>query len=555
MDLEKTMNKFEQLKKAFFNHIQSLHSVDQSALTHVSFELNTDLDKIQFGDISTNIAMILAKQLKSNPRKIAESITQSFSHKHVEKAEIAGPGFINLFATDKFYTDLTEELHAQKENFFKPEEKPTKNLNVEFVSANPTGPLHFGHGRNAIIGDVLARVLKFLEYPVTKEFYINDAGAQITKLGKSLKVRCQQELGEVISLPEDAYQGEYLIETAQKCIAEHGKGILEESDRFFEEYGKKLMLEQLKTTLQSFNINFDIWFSEKSLHGEQKIEEALAILEKNNYLYEADGALWFKSTEFGDDKDRVLKKKDGSYTYVSGDIAYMLNKLNRGFDQLVMVLGHDHHSYEFRLKALLQALGYKKEQLNIILYQLVHIKNKDGQSARMSKRSGNIVTLHDIIESVGCDVARFFFLNRKADAELDFDLDLALKQSNENPVYYIQYAYVRTHSLLQKAQSEHNVAPSNNTPKAFTKYEKLLIKKIVSFKELLSKIGNNHQIHLISYFTYEVANLFNTHYNSAKMIDAQNLEQTQERLFMVKITQQTIQMCLNLLGISTPTKM
>lgn len=549
------MNTFEQLQTSFFNHAQNIHTIDAKLLTHASFELNTDPDKSQFGDISTNIAMILAKSIKTNPRSVAESLIESFSHKHVEKVEIAGPGFINIFVNQAFYQALSQELKQKKEQFFKPDKKPTKKINIEYVSANPTGPLHFGHGRNAIIGDVLSRVLNFLGHPVTKEFYINDAGAQITKLGRSLRIRCQQALGEEIALPEDAYHGEYLIKTAQACLKEHGDTVLDQPDSFFQNYGKTVLLEKIKETLASFNITFDVWFSEKTLHENDKIKSGLQILEKNNYLYNADNALWFKSTEFGDDKDRVLKKKDGSYTYVSADIAYMVDKLQRGFDQLIMVLGHDHHSYEFRLKALLQALGYDKEQLDIILYQLVHIKNKDGQTARMSKRSGNIVTLDDIVKEVGCDVARFFFLNRKADAELDFDLELALKESNENPVYYIQYAYVRTNSLLEKARSEHGIDTNNLKGQNFTKHEELLIKKIASFKELISKIGKNYQIHLISYFTYEIAHLFNAHYNSTKIIDPENATYSRERLFMVKLVQQTLYMCLGLLGLSAPEKM
>ena len=549
------MNRFEQLQKSFFDHAQKTLSTNESAISQASFELNADPEKVQFGDISTNVAMILAKTLGANPRAIATSITESFSHHHVEKIEIAGPGFINIFVNAEFYAEIAQEIFEQKEHFFKPQQKPQEKLNIEFVSANPTGPLHFGHGRNAIIGDVLARVCTFLGYSTTKEFYINDAGAQITKLGNSLRIRCQQELGMQVELPEEAYHGEYLLETAKACIHEHGKDILEKPDSFFQEYGKTVLLEQIKKTLQTFNISFDVWFSETTLHCDQKIEHALAVLEKNNHLYESENALWFRSTTFGDDKDRVLKKKDGSYTYVSADIAYMLNKLNRGFDRLLMVLGHDHHSYEFRLKSLLQALGYSKEQLDIILYQLVRIKNKDGNSARMSKRSGNIVTLHDIIDAVGCDVARFFFLNRKSDAELDFDLELALNRSNENPVYYIQYAYVRTHSLLEKARSEHGIDLGHLSSRHFTSHEKLLLKKIISFKELLKKISENYQIHLISYFTLELAHIFNAHYNSAKMIDSENQQSTQERLFMVKITQETLHTCLTLLGLSTPHKM
>ncbi len=552
---DKRMNTFEQLQKSFFDHTARTISIEQSLCSQASFELNTDPDKVQFGDISTNIAMIAAKTLSAHPRALATAIISSFSHDLIEKIEIAGPGFINLFVNKEFYTASAQEIFHNKDNYFKPEQKPTERLNIEFVSANPTGPLHFGHGRNAIIGDVLSRVFNFLGYSVTKEFYINDAGAQITKLGNSLRIRCQQALGINTELPEEAYHGEYLIETAQACIKEHGKNILEQPDTFFQEYGKRVLLAEIKKTLETFNITFDTWFSETVLHETKSIEPALALLEKNNHLYESEGALWFRSTAFGDDKDRVLKKRDGSYTYVSADIAYMLNKLNRNFDRLLMVLGHDHHSYECRLKSLLQALGYKKEQLDIILYQLVRIKNRDGNSARMSKRSGNIVTLHDIIETVGCDVARFFFLNRKSDAELDFDLELALNNSNENPVYYIQYAYVRTHSLLEKARKEYGFDLTDLNSSHFTTHERLLLKKIISFKQLLKKISENYQIHLISYFTLELAHIFNAHYNSAKMIESENPAATRERLFMAKITQETLHLCLRLLGLSAPEKM
>jgi len=549
------MNTFEQLKQSFFNHIQRFYIIEVSISDQISFEVNSDPDKSQFGDINTNIGMILAKFFKINPRQLALTITESFTHEYIEKIEIAGPGFINFFVTDSFYTTIAQEIYNQKEAFFKLEKSPQERINIEFVSANPTGPLHFGHGRNAIIGDVLARVFIFLGYQVTKEFYINDAGAQIIKLGRSLKIRCEQALGSNMQLPEDAYHGEYLLEVAKKCIQEHGEDVIQKSDLFFQDYGKINLLEQIKKTLTTFNIEFDHWFSEKELHTDNKIDQAISILEKNKYLYLSEGALWFRSTDFGDDKDRVLKKQDGTYTYVAADIAYMLNKLERGFDKLIMVLGHDHHSYEFRLKALLQALGYQKEQLSIILYQLVNIKNKDGEMAKMSKRSGNIVTLEDIIQAVGCDVARFFFLHRKSDAELDFDVNLALTKSNENPVYYIQYAYVRTHSLLEKAEKEHGIDIKNLSSDSFTQHERLILKKIISFKELILKISTNHQIHLISYFTYELANLFNTHYNLSKMIDVENPEKTKCRLFMVQIVQETIAISLSLLGLTAPQKM
>ena len=446
------MNLITALRQAFLTYLTNQLKVSLALAKSCSFDLNTDDQKQQFGDISSNAALILAKELKRNPREIAQEIAQNFSNPAIEKLEVAGPGFLNIFLTKEAFAQLAQELFEQKQQFFKPEKKRTQKINIEFVSANPTGPLHFGHGRGGIIGDVLGNVLQFLGNEVTKEFYINDAGLQMKKLGQSLKIRYQQTAGMDASLPEDAYHGTYLIDLANRLFAEHGAKLLDQPDEFFTTYAATKLLEHIQKTLRDYGIQFDEWFSEQTLH-QGAIEQILAILKQKGHLYEKDGALWFTSTKFGDDKDRVVKKQDGTLTYAAADIAYLQNKINRGYDQLIYIFGHDHHSYATRLHSMHKALGLEKHPLDVVLFQLVSMK-EGGEKMRMSKRKGRIVTLQDVIDTVGPDVARFFYLNRKADAQLEFDLDLALTQTDENPVFYIQYAYVRTGSILQKADVE-----------------------------------------------------------------------------------------------------
>lgn len=549
------MNVIDTLQASFFSIISTHYQLSEETLRErCSFELITNEEKKAFGDITSNAAMVIAKELRQNPRVLAADLIQKFSHPLVARLEMAGPGFLNFFLQPNAFATMYHELHTHKDAFFKlaPETKKL-NINIEFVSANPTGPLHFGHGRNGIIGDVLGNVLKFLGHNVTKEFYINDAGEQIRKLGMSFKIRLQQALGASIELPEDAYHGIYLQDLANQFIAEFGKEGSQKPDSFLEEYAKNNLLKALKTTLENYGIFFDVWFSEKQLHDSGQIQKALDALKNNGFLFEQEGAWWFKSTAFGDDKDRVMIKTDGSLTYVSADAGYVQNKFSRGFDKLIMVLGHDHHSFVQRLKGIMQALGYNPADLDVILYQLVRVI-KDGALAKMSKRAGNIVSLEDIIETVGKDVARFFYLNRKADAELEFDVDLALQQSNENPVYYIQYAYVRTHSIIRKAKDEYNFIPSH-TKQDFSEDEQLILKKIVELKHLLNHISKTHQTHLIAYYTYEIANLFHKYYNTTKVIQEHDEQTSQERLAFIQLIQQILELCCKLMGISCPERM
>lgn len=550
------MNSIDHIQQVFTNHIQQLYALHLSA-DQTRLHINVDEAKQEFGNLSTSIALVLAKPLKRSPRDIATEIISSFSHPLVERVAIAGAGFINFFLTQKAFQSLAQELYEQKSNFFKPDTLDKKyNVSLEFVSANPTGPLHFGHGRGGIIGDVLGNVLRFVGHNVTKEFYINDAGNQIQKLGESFKIRCLQAAGVIdIAIPEDGYHGEYLIDLARDCFADLGQQVFEKPDSFFADYAKDNLLIALQNTLRDYGIEYDVWFSEKTLHQSDAIEKALQVLQNNGLLYEQDGALWFKTTQFGDDKDRVLKKSTGEYTYIAADVAYLKNKSDRGFDNFIYILGHDHHSYVMRLNAVKQGLGYVDKPLDVILYQLVKILN-DGALVRMSKRAGAIIGLQDIINTVGKDVARFFYLNRKADAQLEFDLNLALKKTEENPVYYVQYAYVRTGSILEKisaveelqnitADDAQNLGPE----------EAFLLKKIVFLRYLLNDIAMNHQTHLLAYYVVELAQLFHRYYSHVRVIDPSNIEKSRGRLLLITILRNTIALALDLLGVSHPEKM
>lgn len=550
------MNSIAHIQTAFASYLQNTFSISEPLTKTCNFILNVEPARQEFGDLNANAAMVLAKELKMDPRLVAQQIVSEFKNPYILKLEIAGPGFINAYLTPKALQDLALPLLTQNDSFFKLEEDVQKNrYDIEFVSANPTGPLHLGHGRGAIIGDVLANVLKFLGHHVTKEFYINDAGNQINKLGLSFKVRCQQALGIQAELPEDGYRGEYLLELAQACVKEYGKEILEKPDSFFDAYAKEFLLEKIKQTLEQYGVTFDVWFSEKTLHESGSIDRAIKLLQERKMVYEHEHALWFASTQFGDDKDRVVKKTDGEWTYAAADIAYLLDKSKRGFDHLVMVLGHDHHSYAVRLQGIRQALGLDRIDLAIILYQLVTMK-ASGQLVQMSKRAGTMVTLKDVIDEVGKDVARFFYLNRKADAQLEFDLDLALKKTEENPVYYVQYAYVRTGSILEKAAAEvefKDITRADAT--GLGTAESLLIKKIASLKHLLEVIGNTQQTHYLTYYTTELADIFHRYYAQNRVIEMSNIPQSRARLLMIQLLRQTFATCFDLLGISKPQKM
>jgi arginyl-tRNA synthetase len=555
--VKELMNSLQLIQQKFALHVQGIFPAVTFSDEQLRLHLNIDPLKQEFGDFSTSIAMVLAKQLGQPPRMVAQQIVGTFTDLLVAKMEIAGPGFINIYLTDEAFKKCAQELYEQKEEFFKDlcADAPKQNYSIEFVSANPTGPLHFGHGRGGIIGDVLGNVLKFMGHAVTKEFYINDAGNQIRTLGQSFKVRCMQAAGMPAVLDENAYHGEYLLELARECLAHYDKELLEKPDQFFADYAKEKMLEQLKKTLAHYGISFDVWFSEKTLHTSGAITDAIGLLNKNGFLFEHDDALWFKTTAFGDDKDRVVKKSTGEYTYIAADVAYLKNKIDRGFDHLIFVLGHDHHSYATRLEAVKNGLGFVSTPLDVILYQLVKM-SENGELVRMSKRAGAIVTLQDIIDTVGKDVARFFYLNRKADAQLEFDLGLALKKTEENPVYYVQYAYVRTGSIAQRASQEECLQSiTSSDVDNIGKEEAFLLKKIMFLQQLLHDISLNHQTHLLTYYVLELAQLFHRYYAHMRILDANDIPKSRARLLMVTIVRNTLATVLKLLGVSCPDKM
>jgi arginyl-tRNA synthetase len=557
----------------------ALNLSDQDA-ARVDIVLNVDKEKT-FGDLSCNAAMMLAKQLGKNPRELAQEIEQAIIlagqsegnpalFGAIKAVQIAGPGFLNITLNNEIWWAVALEFFQQKDMFYQLEfdEKTRQNFLIEFVSANPTGPLHLGHGRGGIIGDTLARVLNFLGHKAEKEFYINDAGNQLELLGKSLKIRCLQQCGQSVELPDQGYAGEYLVDLAKECIDQLGRDVVKNDDKFFADYAKEKMLDLQRKDLESYRIVFDRWYSEKTLHDSGTVAETIELLKEKELVYESDGALWFKSTQFGDDKDRVVKKSDGSWTYIAADIAYHKDKLDRGYNKLVNVLGQDHHGYVKRLKSTMEALGYDANRLDVILYQLVTIKEND-VVVRMSKRAGKFTELSDVIEAVGADVARFFYLNRKAEAHLEFDLAVALKKTDENPVFYIQYAYVRINSLLEKARESGLLDDYINViftggwdsdelvgiVKSMSEHEFTLLKKIVQLQDILESIASSYQTHLLSYYTWELANAFHNYYTNHKIIDVNNLGQTKERLFVVVLVKDALEICLDLLGLSKPEKM
>lgn len=548
------MNIIDDIQSSFLRCISTLFHISIEQIQSSIPTINTDEKKQVFGDLNSNAPMVLAKKLKQPPLVIAQTIKNTFHHEAIERIEIAGGGFLNFYLHPTHIGLLAHTIFNKQDIFFQSPDNHHEKICIEFVSANPTGPLHFGHGRGGIIGDVLANILQFHGHQVHKEFYVNDAGKQIVTLGQSFKIRCQQLLNIPVTLPEDAYHGTYLIELATQCVQEMGNDLLTKPDTFFQSYAKEALLAHIKNTLTAYGITFDLFFSEETLHKNGSIKEAINLLEQNGYVYEHDGALWFKSTAFEDDKDRVIRKASGEYTYVAADIAYMQNKAHRGYDRLIMILGHDHHSYAVRMQGIRKALKIHPH-LDVLLYQLVNIKEGE-QQVRLSKRAGRIISLDDVIETVGKDVARFFYLNRNADAQLDFDLTLAATRSEENPAFYIQYAYVRTNSILKRA---HTIPALNDICADDAIHlgteESLLIKKIASLKTVISSIEKNHQTYQLAFYTYELAQLFSTYYAKHKIVNPDDIPKSRGRLAMVTIINNTLDLCCRLLGISRPESM
>ncbi|WP_026563064.1 arginine--tRNA ligase [Bacillus sp. J37] len=513
------------------------------------------------GDYATNMAMQLARVAKKAPRMIAEDIVANFDKQKgsIDKIEIAGPGFINFYMNNSYLTDLIPSILKAGTSYGETNIGNNEKVQVEFVSANPTGDLHLGHARGAAVGDSLCNVLAKAGYDVSREYYINDAGNQINNLALSVEARYFQALGKDAEMPEDGYHGEDIIGIGKKLAEEHGDKFVEQSSderlAFFREYGLKYEMAKLKADLEEFRVPFDVWYSETSLYHNGKIDNALSALKEKGHIYEEEGATWFRSTTFGDDKDRVLIKNDGSYTYLTPDIAYHKDKLDRGFTKLINVWGADHHGYIPRMKAAIEALGYGKDTLEVEIIQLVHLY-KNGEKMKMSKRTGKAVTMRDLIEEVGLDAVRYFFAMRSADTHMDFDLDLAVSKSNENPVYYAQYAHARICSMLRQGEEQGLSYEENLKLDEITSEKEFdLLKKLGEFPQAVTEAAQKRIPHRITNYIYDLASTLHSFYNAEKVLDPENTEKSRARLGLMKATQVTLQNALTIIGVSAPEKM
>ncbi len=548
----------ERLKAEIKDSVVKAGLATEEQIPEVVLELPKDK---AHGDYATNMAMQLARVAKKAPRMIAEEIVANFdkSKASIEKIEIAGPGFINFYMNNSYLTDLIPTILTAGEAYGETTIGNKQKVQVEFVSANPTGDLHLGHARGAAVGDSLSNILQKAGYDVSREYYINDAGNQINNLAKSVEARYLQALGQEAEMPEDGYHGQDIVGIGKRLAEEFGDKYvaMDEKERFdfFREYGLKYEMEKLQKDLEEYRVRFDVWYSETSLYNNGKIDRALEALRNAGHIYEEDGATWFRSTTFGDDKDRVLIKNDGSYTYLTPDIAYHQDKLERGFEKLINVWGADHHGYIPRMKAAIQALGYDKDTLEVEIIQLVHLF-KDGEKMKMSKRTGKAVTMRELTEEVGLDAVRYFFAMRSSDTHLDFDLDLAVSQSNENPVYYAQYAHARICSMLRSGD-ELNIALDGDYELDYINSEKEvdLLKKLGEFPAAVTEAAEKRIPHRITNYINELAAALHSFYNAEKVLDQDNLEKTKARLALMKAVQITLQNSLKLIGVSAPEKM
>ncbi|RHM61503.1 MULTISPECIES: arginine--tRNA ligase [Coprobacillaceae] len=550
-------NKIENaLKEAFKQAIIKCGFVEDYDLSKIVIEIPKDK---AHGDYSTNIAMQLTKLLRKNPREIASAIIEAVDKEsaNIESIEIAGPGFINMFMKKDVMTAIIKEVLDQKDDYGKTNYGQGTKYNVEFVSANPTGDLHLGHAKGAAVGDSICRIMDAAGYDVTREYYINDAGNQIYNLALSLNARYREAFGLESNMPSDGYHGQDIKDIALKIKEKYGDQYLhtseEETIAFFRKEGTEFELQKIKDILNEFRVSFDVWFSETTLYTENKVVPTIEKLKAAGYTYESEGALWFKSTEFGDDKDRVLIKSDGSYTYLTPDIAYHLNKLDRGYEYLVDLLGADHHGYINRMKAAIQALGYNSDQLTIDIIQMVRMV-ENGEVVKMSKRTGNAVTIKDLIEDIGVDATRYFFVAKAANTPYDFDIALAKSKSNENPVYYAQYAHARMCSILRQAK-ENNVQVTDHYELLVNDKEIELVKHINEFRDQIIDSAKSRSPHKIANYIQKLAQLFHSFYNDCYVIDQENMELSSQRLSLVQATKITMKNALELIGVSAPEKM
>ncbi|SDX29938.1 arginyl-tRNA synthetase [Marininema mesophilum] len=556
------MNVLEQMKENLKHEIRQAviraGLAEESQLSEVALEVPRDK---AHGDLATNMAMQLTKIARKNPRQIAEAIIEGIDRKkaHVRKIEIAGPGFINFFVDRSLLTQVTKDVIQQGSKYGESDGGQGQKVLVEFVSANPTGSLHLGHARGAAFGDVLCRVMASAGFAVTREYYINDAGNQIHNMTLSLEARYREALKLESEFPEDGYRGRDIIEMAEQLAKEEGDRLIhldaEERYEVFRKVGLQRLLEKIKKDLGAYRVQFDSWFSEVGLHESGAVEEALEELKGLGKTYEKDGALWLKSTDYGDDKDRVLVKQDGTYTYLTPDIAYHRNKYNRGFDRIVDIFGADHHGYIPRMKAAMGALGFDPAKLTFLVTQMVKLY-QGGELIKMSKRTGKAITLVELMEEVGVDATRFIFASRGLDSHLEFDMDLAVTQSNENPVFYVQYAHARINSVFRQAQERGlTVRFDEESLSALTlEQEYDLLQKLGEFPSEVATAAEQMAPHRVVRYLFELAGQFHSYYNAHRVIQ-EDEQVNRARLSLYLATAQVLKNGLNMISVNAPEKM
>lgn len=547
------------LQEAIAEAIVSAGIADREQLPAIGLEVPKEKSH---GDLSTNVAMQLSRIAKQNPRQLAERITGSLdkSKAYVASVEIAGPGFINFFMDRSYLHAVIGEVLSEDADYGRVTVGGGKKVQVEFVSANPTGSLHLGHARGAAIGDALCNVLDFAGYNVSREYYINDAGNQVDNLARSIEVRYMQALGQEAEMPEDGYYGEDIKGFAQELKEREGDKLLAlpEAERksYFKSYGLEKELAKIKRDLARFRVGFDVWYSETSLYESGKIDPVLGLLRDRGHIFELDGATWLRTTPYGDDKDRVLIKNDGSYTYLTPDIAYHRTKYERGFDEMINIWGADHHGYIPRVKAAMVALGYDPDKLTVLIAQMVSLY-QNGEKVKMSKRTGKAVTMEDLMDEVGVDAIRYFFTMRSNDSHLDFDMDLAIAKSNENPVFYVQYAHARICSIFRQAGEQGISLPSVDSLRLDALQEETefdLLRKMGELPSEVADAADQYAPHRLIRYVYELASQFHSYYKANRVITEQQ-ELTQARLAMLAALRVVLRNVLKLIGVSAPESM
>ena len=577
----------QQLQIIIFDAIERLSQDDITPQTADKIQIEKTRDK-QHGDFSSNIAMVLAKAIDKNPRELAVIIAQNITRSDlIDRVEVAGPGFINLFLTQKAYHFVINEILTKEDKFGYSDYGQAESILIEFVSANPTGPLHIGHGRGAAYGEAVANLLKAIGYHVDKEYYVNDAGRQMDILTLSIWLRYLEIHKIKIDFPEQAYKGEYVIHIASELKSEKGNTLLrdvsvfesnseanldkqldnaikfikseldEKEYEYIQTFGLNKILEDIRTDLEEFGITYDNWFSERTLLNTNQINECVQQLQSHGYIYEQDGAQWFRSSELGDEKDRVIIRANSQSTYFASDIAYHKNKLDRNYNKIIDIWGADHHGYIARVKAALKAMDEDPEKLEILLVQFASLY-RGKEKVQMSTRSGQFVTLKELREEIGNDAARFFYVMRKNEQHLDFDLELAKSESNDNPVYYIQYAHARICSVLKQLNEKgfSYTAKKTTGDLALLKeqHELDLLTRLAQYPEIVYSAATNYAPHQISYYLRDLANEFHTYYNACQfLVDDESLRNA--RITLICSVRQVIRNGLSLLGVSAPETM